>query len=400
MQRVLVVGASLAGLSTVTSLRREGHDGPITLVGAETDPPYDRPPLSKSVLFGDTTIEDHIFFPREHFTDDLGVDLRLGVPAVALDSDGHTVTVGDDELPYDKLVVATGSRARWLPGAEGIEGVQVLRDAADSRRLARTLEERSGPVVVVGAGFIGAEVAAAAHRRGHPVTILEAAEAPMERAVGADLGTRLGNLHAAHGVDLRTGVMVEGFESDGRVEGIRLAGGEVVPADLVVVGVGVAPNVEWLDENGFDLTNGVLTDETLRVAPDIYAAGDVARFPSQFHRGKPVRIEHWTNAQKQGMAVAKNLLGAERPFVDVPSFWSDQYESNIQLTGTVSDVDEIEILSDDGQGRVVALSRIGDELAGVLVVDAPKVVPKLRRGLMAGMSYKEARVVALEMLNA
>lgn len=389
LERVVIVGASLAGLRAAETLRRQGFDGALTLVGAEPHLPYSRPPLSKQVLAGEWAPERAQLRPATAFE---GWDLRLGRRAVRLDLAERAVHLDDGaRCPFDGLVIATGAAPRWLPGIGPGPGVHVLRTLDDCAALQDDL--RGSPrVAVIGAGFIGAEVAATCRTRGLDVTILEALPVPMVRALGEEMGTATVALHRDHGVDLRTGVAVEGLEGTGRVEAVRLRSGERVPADVVVVGVGVSPETSWLEGSGLDLADGVRCDATLRAAPGVYAAGDVARWPHPLI-GREVRIEHWTNANEQGAAVAANLLHPERaePFGTVPFFWSDQYGVKISFLGTTVGHDEVRVVTGSSDAhRFVAVYGRDGTAAGVLAFDEPRAAMGLRDLLEAGGTLSEA----------
>src|SRR6478752_6839786 len=345
LQTVVVVGASLAGLRATEALRRDGYDGRLVLIGAEPHLPYDRPPLSKQLLAGEWEAQDLALRRAEY--DELQLDLRLGVRATALDAAAKVLTLdpGDgtrQELAFDGALLATGATPRTLPNTPDLEGIFVLRTVDDALDLRARLD--SNPrVVVVGAGFIGSEVAATCRGRGLQVTVLEALPAPLVRGLGETLGMVCGELHRDHGVDLRLGVGVAAIEGDGRVERVRLDDGATVEADIVVVGVGVAPVTEWLEGSGLTLDNGVVCDETLLAAPGVVAAGDVARWPNR-RFGETMRVEHWENAQEQGEHAARTLLGRSEPYQPVPWFWSDQYDRKIQLAGRNRPDDEVQIV--------------------------------------------------------
>ena len=271
---VVVVGASLAGMHAAHTLRRHGFDGSIVVIDADAATPYDRPPLSKQVLAGEWE-PDRIVLPAA--TEDLDLDLRLGRRAMALDLTDRFVRLdGGERVGYDGLVVATGAAARRLPGTEDLAGVHVLRTLDDCLTLRAELDEGPRRVVVVGAGFIGAEVAATCRGRGLEVTLLEAAEVPLELALGREIGAVTADLHRDHGVDVRLGVGVDGLEGDERVEGVRLADGTVIAASVVVVGIGVRPNTAWMDGSGLNIDDGLVCDETLLAAPGVVVAGDIA----------------------------------------------------------------------------------------------------------------------------
>jgi len=357
VDRFVVVGASLAGLRAVEAARKAGHTGPITLVGAEEHLPYDRPPLSKAFLAGGPEPE----VPHHKTADELAaldVDLRLGAPATGLDLEAREVVLDGERLPYDALVIATGASARHLPG-ERLPGVHTLRTLDDARAVRAGLDA-GARTVIVGAGFIGSEVASAAHARGLPVTVVEGAPVPLVRAVGEHAAPLCAALHDRYGTDLRCGVGVAALEGDGRVETVVLTDGTRLPADLVVVGIGATPATEWLEGSGLGLDDGVLCDATLATAaPGVYAAGDVARWTSPV-TGRPVRVEHWTSAADQGALAARNALApdAASQCTGVPYFWSDWYGHKLQMVGEHT-CDEVEVVGEPGRslGRAVPLRR-------------------------------------------
>ena len=397
--RVVVVGASLAGLAAVETLRQEGYEGELIAVGAEPVLPYDRPPLSKQVLQGQWDADKAMLRDEAQY-DALGVTWQLGRRAIALDVANRSVTVDDGEpLSYDGLVVATGATPRRLPGTPAdLAGIHVLRTLDDCLAL-RAEFETGSRVCVVGAGFIGAEVAASARLRGLDVTVLEALPAPLARAFPPQLGGACAGLHRDHGVDLRCGVTVAGFEGDGRVSGVRLGDGSVVEADVVVVGVGVVPETGWLESSGLTLDNGVVCDATCATsAPDVVAAGDIARWPNNLF-GETMRIEHWSNAVEQGAAAAKRLLAgpgeAAVDFVPVPYFWSDQYDTKIQFLGRCCPTDDVRIV--DGSiddGRFVALFGRDGRLFGALAFNRPRLLMGYRKLLAAKTSFDDALAYA------
>jgi NADPH-dependent 2,4-dienoyl-CoA reductase/sulfur reductase-like enzyme len=393
MKRVVIVGASAGGLATAEALRGMGYQGAITLVGDEARPPYDRPPLSKQILTGEWEPDQLALRPRADI-DALGMNLSLGVSATGLDPVGRTVALADGtRLPYDGLVVATGVRPRRLPGTEGVTGVHTLRTLAD----ALTLKARLAPgrrLVIAGAGFVGAEVAAVARGLGVDVTMLEAGPVALAPAVGERTGRFLTRVHHEHGVDLRTGAAVaEVLSVRGEVTGVALADGRTIGADDVLVAIGSVPNTEWLDASGLRTANGLVCDEFSAAAPGVYGVGDVARWHNPLF-GTAMRIEHRTNAAEQGMAVARNLLaaGARRPFAPVPYFWSDQYDMRIQAYGSLRDHDQALVLDEDpAQGRLLAAYRTGDRLTGVLGIGTPPRTLRTWRGhIAAGASWDTA----------
>ncbi len=401
LRSVVVVGASLAGLRAVETLRREGFDGRVVLVGAEAHEPYDRPPLSKQLLAGE--LEPAGVALRRTGYDDLDLDLELGVRAVGLDLDARQVAIDRDDgrgvqaLGFDGLVIATGAAPRMLMGMDAAampDGVFVLRTLDDALALRARLD--GGPkVVVVGAGFIGSEVAATCRSRGLEVTVLEALSAPLVRGLGPVLGAVCGELHRDHGVDLRLGVGVAGFEGAGRVERVRLDDGSAVDADVVVVGVGVAPVTDWLDGSGLTMENGVVCDATLLAAPGVVAAGDVARWPNPLFDGELARLEHWTNASEQGVAAARRLLHGEgaapAEFAPVPFVWSDQYDRKIQTAGQFRGDDTMEVVHGSlDDRRFVALFGREGRLVGTLGISMPAKLMQYRRMIAERATFADA----------
>lgn len=400
MDRIVVVGASLAGLRACESLRTAGYTDTITLIGAERHLPYDRPPLSKALLKGEWEPERIQLRKPDDFAG-LGLDLRLGITATALDASRRSVTLATGEVVAgDGVIIATGTAPRRLPNQPDLDGVTMLRTLDDSLDLRRRLADRSR-VVVIGAGFIGLEVAATAAQTGCAVAVLEGAPAPLMRGLGAEMGEVVARVHARHGVNVRCGVQVAGIEGDGgRATGVRLGDGEIVAADVVVVGIGVSPATEWLDGSGLEIRDGIVCAESLRAAPLIYAAGDCARwvntlFGAAGEAGEEMRVEHWTNAAEQGAAAAENLLAEltgepTTPYAPVPFFWSDQFDSRIQFVGRAHGDDEVRVIAGDLDGNFAALYGYAGRLRGVLGVNVPKVVMPYRKLLAARASWEEA----------
>lgn len=396
MKSVTIVGASLAGMRAAETLRREGFDGTITVVGDETDAPYDRPPLSKQVLAGEWEPDRIALYDSEALAD-LQLTWRLGTRAVGLETASHTVTLADGErLVADGVVIATGARTRTLRGTEDLVGVYTLRTLTDSLAIRSEFDATPGRVVVVGAGFIGAEVAATARGRGLDVTMVEMAETPLERVLGAEMGQVCAEVHRDHSVDLRLGVGVASITGADRVQQVVLSDGTRLDADVVVVGVGVIPNTEWLEDSGLRIDNGVVCDETCLAAPGVVAAGDVARWPNPLFR-QSMRVEHWDNAIEQGMAAARRLLSGPdaEPFAPVPWFWSDQYDRKIQLAGRSGPDDEVTVVTGSlAERRFAAVYGRGGRIVAVLGVNRPRHVMQYRRLIARGASWDEALELA------
>jgi NADPH-dependent 2,4-dienoyl-CoA reductase/sulfur reductase-like enzyme len=393
MDVIAIVGGSLAGLRSAEALRRRGYDGRIVFIGEESERPYDRPPLSKEVLAGDREPEQIALAKPEKF-DALELDLRLGLRADSLHLDERTVVLADGErLRFDGLVIATGASARALPGAPPLPGIHTLRTLHDCLALRRELES-SPRVVVVGAGFIGAEVAATCRGRGLEVTVVEALPLPLANALPQAIGAVCADVHRDAGVDLRCGVGVDEIFGGDRVEGIRLADGARIPADVVVIGIGVTPNTEWLESSGLALDNGVVCDASLATAaPGVVAAGDVARWHNPLFN-ESMRVEHWTNAVEQADAAAARLLAGPDgalPFAPVPFVWSDQYDRKFQSAGRFAPDDEMRVFHGSlEERRFVALFRRGDRLSGALAVNRVRQLIGYRRMIQEGVSWQDA----------
>ncbi|MEM8925818.1 MAG: FAD-dependent oxidoreductase [Actinomycetota bacterium] len=404
MEHIAVVGASLAGLQAAVAMRRGGYDGRISLVGDEPHYPYDRPPLSKGYLAGATDTAALRLRPAADPAE-TGVDWVLGRRAVGLewdmDAGGGTIRLDDDEpLTVDGMVITTGAAARTLPMAEGVDGVHVLRslDDADGLRAAFT----AGPdrVVVVGCGFIGAEVAATAREAGLEVTIVEAAPSPLARVLDHQAGMAVADLHRSHGVEVRLGVGVAGLTTlDGAVTAVELADGSSIPATLVVIGIGVTPNTGWLDGSGLRVDDGVVVDETCVAAPGVVAAGDVARWPHRRYGGRLMRIEQWDNAVEMGRYAGQRLLAIAEgdnaetpaPFEPVPWFWSDQYDRKMQLAGVVGTAQEM-LQGTFDEGRFVQLHLDDDGVpTGSFCWNRPRQAIMTRQLLAAGAPVEEFR---------
>lgn len=391
-ERVVVVGASAAGLGTAEALRRGGFTGSLTLVGDELHPPYDRPPLSKQLLAGAWESERLHLRSADHLTG-LGLDLRLGVRANALDVGRREVRLGDGTgLGYHALVIATGVRARRLPGTDGVSGVHTLRTMDDALAL-RTSLRPGARLAVVGAGFIGAEAAAVASDAGSDVTLISDIPQPLSDVLGAELGALLTRTHIGHGVRVETGVSVKAVTTrDGAATGVELSDGRTVAADVVLVGIGTLPNTEWLRDSGLPLGNGVECDTRLSAAAGIWAAGDVASWPDPV-TGLRRRIEHRTNAAEQGLAVARNILAGEAAtdFSTVPYIWSDQYDLKIQMYGMTRGADHVRIVEGSVADRaLVALYGTADSVRGVVAINMARAARTYRRLVAEGAPWPHA----------
>jgi 3-phenylpropionate/trans-cinnamate dioxygenase ferredoxin reductase subunit len=438
LETIVVVGGSLAGIRCAEALRRRGFSGRLVFVSAERERPYDRPPLSKELLRGDRE-PDQIRLNKPDAFDGLALDLKLGVRAESLDlgarvvmlqqvsrsepeasedhqvvsrsepeaSEDHQVVSrsepeaseghqGREMITYDGLVIATGAAARPLPGAPALAGVFTLRTLDDALALRADLA-RGPRVVVVGAGFIGAEVAATCRRRGLDVVLVEPMPAPMARVLAPEIGAVCASAHRDQGVDLRLGVGVAGLIGGERVERVRLSDGSEIPADVVVVGIGATPATDWLASSGLELGDGVICDATCATrAPGVVAAGDVARWYHEGYR-ESVRIEHWTNAVEQADAAAARLLdGPGAPaFAPIPFVWSDQYDLKIQAAGRLAPDDEVFIAHGSlVERRFVALFGRKGVLTGALAINRVRQLMGYRRMMREGATFEAAVAAA------
>jgi 3-phenylpropionate/trans-cinnamate dioxygenase ferredoxin reductase subunit len=396
LRSVVVVGASLAGLRACEGLRHGGFDGPLALVGAETHLPYDRPPLSKEFLAG-RLARDRLALTSPEKLAALELELVLGERARAVDPSARTVVLESGRrLSFDGLVVATGATPRTLRGASSLAGVITLRGLADAERLQALL----GPgvrLVVVGGGFLGMEVAATARGLGAEVTVVEPQAAPLLRVLGPLIGRTIGEVHADHGVDVRTGVGVADLVGADRVEAVRLDDGSLVGADVVLVAVGVVPETAWLEGSGLELADGVVCAPTLLAAPGVAAAGDIARWPHAL-AGGTVRLEHRTNAAEQGVHSAASLLAGAgaAAFAPVPYFWSDQFDVKIQSIGIPWGTDDVRVVTGSPGARcfVACFGRAG-LLSAVVGFNSPRQLMGFRALLERRATLAEALAVEL-----
>ncbi|OLR93304.1 NAD(P)/FAD-dependent oxidoreductase [Actinokineospora bangkokensis] len=364
---IVIVGAGLAGAKTAEALRDKGYRGSITLVGDERRRPYERPPLSKDYLAGKAGFDDAYVHPEEWYAEH-DVDLRLGTAATAIRRAEHQVELADGStLDYDKLVLATGASPRPLAGAEpGAEGVHYLRRAEDADGI-KALLEPDKHVVVVGAGWIGLEVAAAARQAGARVTVVESAELPLLAVLGREIAQVFADLHTEHGVDLRLGTKIEQI-TPGRKPSVVI-GGERVEADAVVVGIGAAPNTRLAEEAGLAVDNGVLVDAALRTSdPDVLAVGDIANAEHPTLGGR-VRVEHWANALNQPTTAAATLLGEDDAYDELPYFFTDQYDLGMEYTGHAGPDNRVVVRGDLGKREFIAFWTSGGRVIAAMNVN-------------------------------
>jgi NADPH-dependent 2,4-dienoyl-CoA reductase/sulfur reductase-like enzyme len=392
MRRLVIVGASLAGQRAAQAARKGGFDGEIVIVGDERHLPYTRPPLSKELLAGEQEIE-RVQLP----IDTLDVDWRLGVAATGLDRERRRVVLSDgEEVAYERVILATGSRARrWTGAGAELEGVHTLRNLDDALALRAALD--GGPrVAIVGAGFIGCEVAQTARKKGLEVTLIDIATTPMP-PLGPQLGRWCAELHRARGVDLCLATGVAGLRGNGRVEAVELTDGTRIDADIVVVGLGAVPNTDWLSRSGLQVDPGLACDATLTAAgdPDVLGAGDIVTWPHPLADGDAIRIEHWTVAAEQGQLAGRNVMVApdeRRPYDAPPYFWTDQYDVKVQALGFPGRADRLELVEStpDGSRFVYAGERAG-RLVGIFAVNAARRLGAYRMTLADPPGLDELR---------
>jgi len=390
-QTFAIVGAGFAGAKAAETLREEGFDGRLVLLGAEPERPYERPPLSKDYLRGESDREAASVHPAG-FYGDHDIELRTGVTATSLDPAGRELELeGGERLAYDRLLLATGAepRALRIPGAE-LDGVHLLRTFADSDALRARLEG-GGRLVVIGAGWIGAEVAASARQRGMDVTMIAPESVPLERVLGLEVGAIYRDLHREHGVELLLESGVDAFEGDGAVERVRTKDGRTIDCDAVVVGIGAAPRSALAEAAGLAVDNGVLVDARLETSvPGIFAAGDLA---NQLHpRLGRLRVEHWDNALHQGPAAARGMLGAGDGYARLPYFFSDQYDVGMEYSGYASADDRVVFRGDPATREFVAFWIRDDRVQAGMNVNVWDVAEPIQALIAAGGSVDLARL--------
>jgi len=386
---IVVIGAGQAGSSLVAKLRALGHEGSITLIGEESMPPYQRPPLSKAYLLGEME-ESRLYLRPEAFYADQGITLKLGGKVTAIDRENREVHLGDERISYDALALTTGSQPRALPAAIGgdLEGVFTVRSLADIDRMQPELRE-GRRALIIGGGYIGLEAAAVCSKLGMQVVLVEMADRILQRVAAPQTSDYFRDLHQRHGVDIREGTGLERLTGEGRVSGAVLSDGEDLAADVVIVGVGITPCTQLAELAGVLLDNGIKTDAKGRTSdPAIYAAGDCASFP---YKGGRIRLESVGNAIDQAEVVAENMLGAEKDYIAKPWFWSDQYDTKLQIAGLNTGYDDI--VTRPGEGGAVSFwYYCGDELRAVDAMNDSRAYMVGKRLIEMGKSPAKAAI--------
>ncbi len=382
MHHVVVIGGGQAGSSLVAKLRNAGFEGDITLFAEESVPPYQRPPLSKAYLLGDMELE-RLFLRPERFYAENNINLRLNERVDTIDPAAKTVSVGDEVISYDALVLTTGSKPRYLPASVGgdLEGVYAVRTLQDADAMEPEFKD-GARVLIIGGGYIGLEAAAVAAKKGLKVTLVEMADRILQRVASPETSQYFRELHGSHGVDLREGVGLDTLVGDGRVTSARLTDGSEIDVDFVIVGVGITPGSDLAEAAGLAIENGIKTDSKGRTSdPHIWSAGDCASFPYQ---GNQIRLESVGNAIDQAELVAQNIMGADRDYVAKPWFWSDQYDCKLQIAGLSAGYDEVVTRQGDGaavsywyykKNRLIALDAMNDPrgyMVGKRLIEAGK----------------------------
>ena len=391
-QTHVIVGAGLAGAKAAETLRQEGFDGRVVLVGAEDERPYERPPLSKDYLRGEVGREK-VYVHDEGFYAEHDIELRPGRTVAGLDTSSREVELdGGERLRYDRLLISTGAEPRRLsiPGA-GLEGIHYLRSVQDSDVLRERLD-RGGSVVVVGAGWIGAEVAASARQRGLDVTVVEPLAVPLERVLGAEVGGIYRDVHADHGVRMLLGTGVDAFEGDRALERVRISDGRELECDLAVVGIGVQPRSRLASEAALAVDDGIVVDEHLETGvPGVFAAGDVANAQHPFF-GERIRVEHWANALNQGPVAARNMLGQSVAYERLPYFFSDQYDIGMEYLGFARSWDRVVFRGDPATREFIAFWLVGDRVVAGMNVNVWDVTDQIRALISSRVAVDDRRL--------
>jgi 3-phenylpropionate/trans-cinnamate dioxygenase ferredoxin reductase component len=376
-QTHVIVGASLAGAKAAETLREEGFDGRVVLIGAEPERPYERPPLSKDYLRGEADGKPYVH--DEGFYAEKEIELRTSTEVSAIHPDSGEVELeGGERIRYDRLLLTTGSEPRRLPVPGGdLDGVLYLRTVEDSDAIRERIE-RGGRLVTIGAGWIGAEVAASARQKGCEVTIVEMGSVPLERVLGPEVGAIYRDIHTDHGVEFLGNTGLESFEGNGRLEAVLTADGRRLEADMVVVGVGIAPRTGLAEAAGLEVDNGVLADERLETsAPGIFAAGDVVNALHPLY-GERLRVEHWHNALEQGPVAARNMLGAGAAYERIPYFFSDQYDVGMEYAGFATEWDEVVFRGDPAAREFIAFWLQGGRVVAGMNVNVWEVIDQIQ----------------------
>ena len=389
-QTIVVIGAGQAGGWTAKTLRDEGFGGRVIIVGDENFPPHERPPLSKEVLLGDAENDTCLLWPPDTL-EDADIEMRLGIAVTDIDADGKSISLSDGEtLSWNKLMIATGGTARSLPiaGVE-LDGVYTLRTIEDSEAI-RSGIGKDRNVLIVGAGWIGLEVAAAARKKGANAIVLEVADRVCARALTPEMSQWVDDLHRRNGVDIRLGVSLDRFEGHGHVECAVLGDETRIECDIAVIGIGLTPNTDLAEKAGLEIDNGIVVDETGRTShPNIYAAGDNTNHPNPL-LGKRIRLESWENAQNQAICAAKVMLGGTDTYAEIPWFWSDQYDANIQLMGLPDNFDQTAVRGDRDGGEFVEFYLKEGKLEGAAAINNARDLRFTRRMMMSGKTFDPA----------
>jgi len=393
---VVIVGAGHGAGQVAFSLRQFGYDGAITLIGEESCAPYQRPPLSKAWLAGEAGLDDVLYKPEEFWAAH-DITVITGHKVIHIDRASKTVRYDDDlTIPYAQLVLATGGHARRMDCVgEDLPGVHVLRTLDDAAGLNKAMQPGCR-LVIIGGGYVGLEVAATARKRGLDVTVLEAEDRVLARIAGEDISTFFEQTHQAKGVNIITGVMARGFEGEGKLSGVRLADGTVLPADLALVGIGLIPNESLAREAGLACDNGIMVDALCRTEdPDIFAIGDVARHPNAIY-GRTLRLESVHNALEQAKTAAGAIMGRDKPYNQVPWFWSDQYDIKLQIAGLSEGYEETVTRGDQDQNSFAVFYFKGDVLIACDAVNAPAEYMAARMMIAKGARPDRAMLVDME----
>lgn len=392
---MVIIGAGHAGGRAAEAMRQAGFTGEIVLVGEEAHVPHERPPLSKELLTGDEGAEITFLNAPAYYAENK-IDLRLGTRAEAIDRDGRAVVLADGgRVDYDKLLIATGARVRRIdcPGAD-LAGIHYIRTIDDTLALRPELKE-GVRVAVIGGGFIGLEVAAAARIRGAHVTVVELADQVLSRVADPAVGDLVAGLHRANNVHIVTGASVERFEGNGRVTELVCTDGETIAAELVVVGIGILPNQEIAGDAGLDVGDGITADEYGRTSdPEIFAAGDVANHFNPI-LGRHLRLESWANAQNGGIAVARNMVTEPTPYAELPWFWSDQFDLNLQVVGAPLSWERLVTRGDPASGRCVVFYMDGSRVVGATAFNQGREMRACRQLVESGKAVSDAELADL-----